>query len=89
MMKFRQLQTRVRETNDKFGLTGYEVMLVLDVCELLLIESNLTEIDDELFDLIVGCTETHGITTDEFMEDVHSIMRTVQDYSVKEIILEN
>lgn len=87
-MNFKELKDRVEEINSEMDMCYYEVMLVLDICDVLVMESNVEYISDDLFNTICECVKNNEWSSDEFSENVWDIIISVQDYSTEEIEIE-
>lgn len=84
-MNYNELEDSVHEINDEMNMCYYEVMLVLDICTVLKMETNITDISDELFNIICECVKSYDWTSDEFSENVNNIITGVIEYSDEEI----
>lgn len=87
MSKFNDLQDKIEEINSEYGMLLYQIALIVDVCEMLLIETNLEKITDNIFDEVKTIVENYNYTSDDFMSDVWDIMTELCDTTTENIEL--
>ena len=75
--KYETLLDEIKEINHKYNLLGYQIMLLTDTLERLNNESDVAEITDEIFDMVLSTVRNTPYYTDEFTETVYNIVNEV------------
>lgn len=75
--KYETLLDEIKELNNKYNLLGYQIMLLTDTLERLDNESDVGEITDEIFDMLLSTVRNTPYYTDEFTETVYTIVNEV------------
>ena len=75
--KYETILDEIKEINNKYNLLGYQIMLLTDTLERLDNESDVGEITDEIFDMVLSTVRNTPYYTDEFTETVYTIVNEV------------